>query len=151
MLIKRSGDRGQTETNWLHSEHTFSFGSYQNRDWMGFSVMCVLNEDTVQPKGGFAPHNHQNMEIVSIVLSGELEHKDSLGNGSVIKAGDVQRMSAGTGIQHSEFNPSNDNTVHFFQIWFKPTAQDQAPSYEQRNFPAELSQNNWTLIGFSQW
>ncbi len=131
-LWRHAQDRGQTRISWLNSYHTFSFGDYYDPQFMGFGDLRVINDDIVAPSGGFATHGHKDMEIVTIVLSGELEHKDSMGNGSVIRPGDVQRMSAGTGVQHSEFNPSDANPVHLLQIWILPRARNLPTGYEQR-------------------
>ena len=142
MLVKRYRDeRGPTDAGWLKSMHSFSFGHYMDPNHMGFGPLRVINEDRVIPGAGFGAHPHNNMEIISYVLSGELAHKDSMGNGSVIKAGDVQLMSAGSGVAHSEFNNSEENGVHFLQMWVMPNAQNTAPGYQQKSFISNDNRN----------
>jgi redox-sensitive bicupin YhaK (pirin superfamily) len=145
--IRPSDKRGITKIDWLDSKHSFSFGYYYDPNYMGFSTLRVINEDKVSKGGGFGTHSHRDMEIVSYVIEGELEHKDSLGNGSVIRPGDVQRMSAGTGIAHSEFNASSTNPVHFLQIWILPDTKNLTPSYEQKYFPREEKLGKLKLVG----
>ena len=127
--IRKSKDRGFRDHGWLKTSHSFSFADYYDPDYMGFSVLRVINDDVVAAKRGFGMHGHNDMEIVTYVLEGELQHADSLGNGSVIRPGDVQRMSAGTGIRHSEYNPSQDAAVHLLQIWLLPAKKGVTPSY----------------------
>lgn len=146
LSVTRSNERGHVQHGWLDSHHSFSFGSYYNPKQMGFGPLRVINEDIVDASQGFGTHGHENMEIVSYVLSGALEHKDSMGNGSVLRRGQVQRMSAGTGVLHSEFNPSPVEKAHFLQIWLYPNQKDIEPSYEESIFTDEEKQNKWCLI-----
>jgi hypothetical protein len=146
LRIRRAADRGRTDAGWLDSRHTFSFADYRDPAWMGFRALRVVNDDRVAPASGFETHFHRDMEIVSYVLEGALEHRDSLGNGSVIRAGDVQRMSAGTGVEHSEFNPSPTEPVHFLQLWIRPGRYGVAPSYEQTAFPAAERLGRWRIV-----
>ncbi len=144
--IRRSDRRGRTRLPWLDSAHAFSFADYHDPHNMGFGVLRVVNEDRVRPGAGFPRHAHRDMEIISYVLGGALEHKDSLGTGSVIRAGDVQRMTAGTGIRHSEYNHSREECVHFLQMWIVPEEPGLEPSYEQRTIPEPERRNTLRLV-----
>jgi redox-sensitive bicupin YhaK (pirin superfamily) len=146
LQVRKSGDRGRADFGWLRSQHTFSFGDYYDIDHSGFGPLLVINEDQVQPGRGFGTHGHRDMEIISYVLDGGLEHKDSMGNGSVLRYGDVQRMSAGTGVRHSEFNQSQSQLVHFLQIWIEPNVKGIVPSYEEKHFSPESKQGQLRLI-----
>lgn len=144
--IRRGRDRGHANHGWLDTRHTFSFASYQDPQHMRFRSLRVMNEDIVAPGQGFGTHPHHDMEIVTYVLEGALEHKDSMGNGEVLRPGEFQRMSAGTGITHSEFNPSSAEPVHLYQIWLLPERQGIEPSYEQKQFPQEERRNQLRLV-----
>ena len=144
--MRRAADRGHANHGWLNSHHSFSFGGYHDPRHMGISNLRVINDDTVAPGGGFAPHGHEDMEIISYVLEGALAHRDSMGNGSVIRPGDVQRMSAGTGLTHSEYNHSASEPVHFLQIWLEPNALGVDPAYDQQHFPAEARRGRLALL-----
>jgi quercetin 2,3-dioxygenase len=146
MQIRRANDRGVTKIDWLDSRHTFSFGDYHDPQQMGFGALRVINEDRVRAGQGFGTHGHRDMEILTVVLEGALEHRDSLGNGSVIRPGDVQRMSAGTGVLHSEHNASQSEPVHFLQIWIVPEQLRIQPGYEQKSFPASERRNALRLL-----
>jgi redox-sensitive bicupin YhaK (pirin superfamily) len=144
--IRRSNERGLADHGWLKSYHTFSFADYYDAQHMGVGPLRVINEDRVQPGAGFGTHGHRDMEIISYVLDGELAHQDSMGNGSVIRPGDVQRMSAGSGVRHSEFNGSQERPVHFLQIWIEPKTRGIEPGYEEKNFTAADKQGRLRLI-----
>lgn len=143
--LTRSQERMHSDLGWLNSRHSFSFGGHYDRERMGFGPLRVVNDDIVAPGGGFPSHPHRDMEIVSIVLDGQLEHQDSLGNGRIIQAGDIQYMSAGSGVVHSEFNPSVDQPVHFMQIWIQPCSQGLEPRYADQPIIGNVH-NEWNLI-----
>lgn len=146
MRIRRSAERGHFDHGWLDTFHTFSFGDYYDPEQMGFRTLRVINEDRVHPGQGFGMHGHRDMEIVTLVLEGALEHRDSLGNGEVLRPGELQRMTAGTGIRHSEFNPSPDAPVHLYQIWLLPERRGLEPGYEQKAIPESERRNALRLV-----
>jgi redox-sensitive bicupin YhaK (pirin superfamily) len=147
--IRKSNERGGGDHGWLKTHHSFSFNDYWDPKWMGFRSLRVINEDWVAPNHGFPAHPHRDMEIITYILEGKLEHKDSLGTGSVILPGDGQRMTAGSGIRHSEFNPSKTEPVHFLQIWIVPDREGIAPRYDQKRFPEDEKRGRLRLVGSS--
>ena len=146
ITVRRGHERGSSKFNWLDSRHTFSFGDYYDPKHVGYSSLRVINEDRVNPGAGFPTHSHRDMEIITYVLEGALAHKDSTGTSSVIRVGDVQRMSAGTGISHSEYNASQTEPVHFLQIWIMPNETGLEPGYEQRSFDIKKESGKWVLV-----
>ncbi len=146
ITVRRAAERGHANHGWLDTYHTFSFADYQDAEHGGFRSVRVINEDTVSPGQGFGTHAHQDMEIVSYVLEGALEHRDSMGSGSVLRSGDVQRISAGTGITHSEFNHSQDDALRFLQIWILPSTKGTEPSYQEKHFPEDDKRGRLCLI-----
>ncbi|MCB9739849.1 MAG: pirin family protein [Deltaproteobacteria bacterium] len=145
-ILRRSAERFHTEISWLNSRHTFSFGHHFDPKWRGFGTLLVLNDDVVAPQGGFATHGHRDMEIVSYVVEGALAHKDSMGNGTTIRRGEVQRMSAGTGVRHSEYNATPGGSVRFLQLWFPPTTLGLQPSYAQASIDENARRGRFALL-----
>lgn len=149
IVVRKAGDRGLTRIDWLKSRHTFSFGEYYDVNQQGFSDLRVINEDWVAPGAGFPTHSHRDMEIITYVIDGAVQHRDSMGNGSVIRPGDVQRMSAGTGVTHSEYNPSRAEELHLLQIWILPDRRGHQPGYEQKSIPDEDKRGRLRIIASS--
>jgi redox-sensitive bicupin YhaK (pirin superfamily) len=145
MLIRKANERGHANHGWLDTYHTFSFADYHDRQWSGYRTLRVINDDLVMPGEGFGTHPHRDMEIITYILSGSLEHKDSMGNGRVIRAGEFQYMAAGTGVQHSEFNPAPDEAVHLLQIWIMPDHRGAKPAYAEKS-AQEIPSGSWQLI-----
>ena len=150
ITVRKANDRGRTQIDWLNSFHTFSFGDYYDPEWMAFGPLRVINEDFVVPGQGFGTHPHRDMEIITYIVQGALEHRDSLGTGSIIRPGDVQRMTAGSGIRHSEFNPSPSEPVHLLQIWIMPDQKNLTPSYDERKFSDAERRGKLRLIASKQ-
>jgi redox-sensitive bicupin YhaK (pirin superfamily) len=146
LTLRPAAERGQADYGWLRANYTFSFANYYDRGWMGFRALRVINDDYVAAGRGFGEHGHDDMEILTYVLEGAIEHRDSLGSGEVLKPGEVQYMSAGTGIHHSEFNPSKTDTLHSLQIWLIPTARQLTPTYAQKAFPIHTEKNRMHLV-----
>ncbi len=146
ITIRRSEERGRTQLPWLDGRHTFSFGGYYDPRHQGFRALRVINDDVIAPGGGFDTHPHNDMEIVTVVLSGALRHRDSMGNGSIIRAGEIQRMTAGSGVRHSEHNPSSEDATRLLQIWIRPDSEGLEPSYEQKAFDAAARPGEWLLV-----
>lgn len=146
LQIRRAAERGQTQISWLDSKHSFSFADYYDPQHMGYATLRVINDDLIRPGAGFQPHSHRDMEIITYVLSGSLQHRDSMGNGSIILPGDVQRMSAGSGVTHSEVNPSSTEDLHLLQIWITPKKRGIEPSYEQKNFARAEKEGKLKLV-----
>lgn len=146
LQIRKAAERGHADHGWLDTYHTFSFADYQDPAFMGFRALRVINDDRVQPGQGFGMHGHRDMEIITYVLEGELEHKDSMGNGEVLRAGELQHMTAGSGVRHSEFNPSPTVPVHLYQIWIVPERRNLPPSYEQKAFAEQEKRGRWRVV-----
>lgn len=149
IAVRKSNARGQADHGWLNARHTFSFAEYYDPAYMGYSVLRVINDDVIAPGRGFGLHPHRDMEIITYILDGELRHQDSMGNGSVIRAGDVQYMSAGSGVRHSEFNASGELPVHLLQIWILPAQDSLVPQYAQQTVPAEEKRGRWRVLASS--